>query len=297
MIALTSGLSPTETGLVATAVVLDSHDAAPEGLVLVIGLGFFVAVGMLTWARKRYKKYRLVTDTATESVRSMAVGQTELHGRAQPFAQTYPQPFKSGECVASKWQVMEWDEKNPNDDDDSSQGWVPKYGGRQGEKLVLEDETGAVTIEHPPWHMIDRESVTQGRLDNVIEGSVLDRWFDAGPNEEVAAFLEDEDIPLRSSNRRQYRQRVVPVDAELYAFGQATRWDGADEATIAALEQRHETFVDELILEHDEAADEYMVSLTSPAAKARHHRRWALVHLTGALVLLLGGLGLAIVYA
>jgi hypothetical protein len=67
------------------------------------------------WGWRRYRRYTLIRDTPTATVRSMAVGRTELEGRAQPASETFSAPFTDEDCLYADWQVEEY--RYDHDDD------------------------------------------------------------------------------------------------------------------------------------------------------------------------------------
>jgi len=210
----------------------------------------------------QYQTSQLVKNTAPERVRSVAVGRTELNGAARQYDRTYPQPFTAGECVYGRYRVKER-VKEEDDDGETKNVWDSIATGQFGERLVLEDETGAIILDTPPVEYSSEMSTTktQGKLDNLFEDTILGDWFDLGPDEQTARFLGEQGIPLTSSNRRQYEQEVISPGTELYALGQAVRrGDETDEAILDDLATRHETFIEDLVIERDEGSGEYIVS-------------------------------------
>lgn len=258
----------------------------------------FMLVGLIL-VKQGFDKYRtsgLIKNTATERVRSMAVGRTELNGEARAYDQTYPQPFTAGECVYGRYRIRERVKKETKDDETETV-WESIAFGRFTDRMVVEDETGAVILERPSVGVSTTK--TQGRVANLLEDTVLGDWFDLGPDEQTATFLEENDIPRTSSNRRRYEQTVVPPGTDLYVLGQATpREDDADEDDVVdRLQERHETFVDDLVIERDDGSGEYIVTTKDEGEIARTHLLKAVGTMcTGLFVAAIGAwmLGLAL---
>lgn len=237
-------------------------DADWEAAAMVAVLSLAIGGAVIWEGFDHYQTSRLVKNTATERVRSMAVGRTELNGAARPYEGTFPRPFTEGECIYGKYRVKERVKKE-DDDGEMKTVWESIAVGSFAERMVLEDETGAVILENPPMGYSGKmcTTKTQGKLANLFEDTFLGDWLNLGPDAQTARFLEEHDIPLTSGNRRQYEQKVVPDGTELYVLGQATRRsDDTDEAILDQLHERHETFADELIIERDSGSGEYIVT-------------------------------------
>lgn len=222
-----------------------------QAALLFAAMCFAVGAVALKLGTDRYRKSRIVKNTSRERIQSMAIGRTELSGTARPSDGTYGEPFGNGEVIFAKWGVSEWREKHPNDDEDDTKTWESIASGRLGTHVVLEDETGAVMLDTPPTGDLSEEMV---QTEEVGPGTV--------PPEKIAEFLESEGISTASSNKRQFRQRVIRDGTELYAFGEARRRDddSRDEAVIQRLQERHDNFVEELVLGRDSETETYIVS-------------------------------------
>lgn len=219
----------------------------------------------------QYQTSQLVKNTAPERIRSVAVGRTELNGAARQYDTTYPQPFTGGECIYGRYRVREQVQEEDSDGE-TKHVWEPIATGQFGDRLVLEDDTGAIILDNPPVEYSSEmcTTKTQGKLDNLFEDTILGDWFNLGPDEQTARFLDEQGIPLTSSNRRQYEQKVVLPETELYVLGQAVRRDDeTDEAILDDIAKRHETFMNDLIVERDEGSGEYIVTAKDEESLSR----------------------------
>jgi hypothetical protein len=205
-----------------------------SGLVLLIGL---VAIygGFDTW-----RKMRLVQDTPTEQVRSIAAGRTELNGIAKPTDGTVEQPFLDGECLYADWRI----EEHKHDDDGSD--WHTIDSGEVATPFALDDGTGAVRVAastDADWEISDEHRT---RID------VGER---ESPPDEIRSFLEthsetdvgDEGIVF--GDRRRYVQEVLPPDEEVYVFGRAAEREGASGDNEGRL-----------VMERDGGSDRFIIS-------------------------------------
>lgn len=254
-----------------------------EAAVLFAAMCFAVGAVALKLGADRYRKSRIVKDTPTERIRSLAIGRTEITGTARPYDGTYEEPFGNGEVVFARWRVSEWREKHPNDDEDDTKTWKTVGSGRIGDRIVLEDETGAVTLETPPTGDLSDDLV---RTEEVGPGTV--------PPGKIAEFLESQGISTASSNKRQFRQHVIRDGTELYAFGEVSRRDSDSrkESVVEKLLERHDTFVEELIFSRDSSTEQYIVSDKDEDEISRDASLWTLVFLLGGLAFTALGAGL-----
>jgi len=250
-------------------------------------------VGVLRMGADQYGKSRIVKNTGTEKIRSMAVGRTELNGTARAYDQTYAQPFRKGECVFGTYSVQELVTKQ--DGDEEKKEWKTITSGTIGDRIVLEDETGAVIMERPSMtYSGELETRTkQGNLANLFEETFLADWFGLGPNKQTVAFLEENGIAVSSSNRRKYVQKVVPPETDLYVLGQAVRRDDdADAGLIETLHEKYDGFTDTLVIERDDGSGEYIVTDKSEDKMARDQFLKAVAAIGGGIVFMALGAGL-----
>lgn len=254
-----------------------------QAAVLFAAMCFALGAVALKRGADRYRKSRMIENTATERVRSMAVGRTELTGTARPYDGTHGEPFGTGEVVFARWRVSEWREKHPNDEDDDTKTWKSVASGRVGDRIVLEDDTGAVTLETPPTGDLSSDLV---RTEEVGHGTV--------PPAKIAEFLESQGVSTVSDNKRRFRQRVIRNGTELYAFGEARRrGDEPREApTIESLLGRYDTFVDELVFGRDSGTGEYIISDENEDDIARGAFLRTLAYLLGGVTATALGAGL-----
>lgn len=247
----------------ATDVVLQS--GGTNGLIIG-SVGFLAGLVITFTGIQRYRKGRLVADTATERARSVAVGQTELEGTAEPLDESFRQPFRDGECLYAEWSVEEYRqvddgqlganplEEGPLDSGPLGAGPVgdTSLGSDGGEwetvgsdsyavPFLVTDDTGAVVVDPESdsdvtWRLTD-ECTTQ--------------WtFGAGdiPQAESETFAPRESLDTETSERRRYTQTVLPSGADVYVFGQAVPTD------------HDELPGHDLKIERDTATDRFIVS-------------------------------------
>lgn len=244
----------------------------------------------------QYRTSKLVENTPTERIRSMTAGRTELTGAARPYENTYEQPFDDGECVFGDYWVRELVTKQT--DDGSKKEWQAVERGRLGDRIVLDDGTGTATLRQPPVDysadLVTKR--TQGRFANLVEGTFIGDRLDVGPDDQTRSFLERQDIPVTSSNRRQYEQRVVPPETELYVFGQAgiASDEDFDDAELDRLTDEYPDLETNLIVERRPGRGDYVVSDKPESEIASEHFWSAVRDALGGIVLVVVGLALLV---
>ena len=233
-----------------------------------------------------------VKNTPTERIRSMAVGRTELTGTARPDGELHEQPLSDGQCAYGEFRIRELDHRG------SEPTWNTIEKGRVGEHVVLEDGTGSVLLRSPPIDFSDAcvTRRTQGRLATAVEGTFLGDWLGVGPDQATRSLLEDRGVPVISARRRQYEQRVIPPETELYVLGHATIVDDeAAEATLERLQERYPDLDTNVLMEHrSRDVDYYVTDKTEEQVASEQH--WsAMKESVGGIALLVFGIALLVV--
>lgn len=269
--------------LLAPDIFLQSNGDEDWHIMAITGvMALLASAGITKQAYDKYRKSRAVRNRATEPVRSVAMGTSELKGRAKPYGELHPQPFQEGECVRADYTVEEMVSKETDDGEQTSE-WETVRSGTVGDHVVLEDDTGAIVLDDPPvnYSRSARTRNTEGRISNLLEGTFFERWFDFSPNEATQRFLNEEvGLPVDSDNRRRYTQRVLTEDKDLYVLGEATHHDGRfDEEVLDELEERHGSFQDDYTVERDSASGDYIVSDKDESQLIRRYYLYGLVWL------------------
>ena len=212
---------------------------AAVGLPLQVGglgiqvLFFLFGLLMVYMGFDEYRASRLVRDTATERVRSVAAGRTELTGAAEPGETLFHRPFTDGECLYADYSVQE--ESNSDDSE-----WTTVAADTWLAPFYLEDETGRIRVEPT------RKTTFEISEDNTTTVTV-----EAGQAEppEIRAFIEETEGVTPSDERRRYVERVIPQGESVYVLGGA--------------EQREEETgknEDRLVVRRDDGSGRFLVS-------------------------------------
>jgi len=90
-------------------------DADWEGVAMFGLFGLLVGAVVIHQGFDKYRNSRIFENTATERIRSMAVGRTELNGAAKPYDGTFPRPFTEGEYIYGEYRVKEYVQREDHD--------------------------------------------------------------------------------------------------------------------------------------------------------------------------------------
>src|SRR5262249_51941513 len=155
----------------------------------------FAAVGGGTWAFvhgfRALRVQRLIRDTPTAKVRSLAMGMVELQGALRARSRTNA-PFSNADCV--------WWEVELQTLSHSSRGvsqWNTVHRERSGNPFYLDDGTGTALI-YP-----QDAQITAGEM-------VSEETQGFGVPEPYASYMQDRDLKLRqlwSMGRMRFRER------------------------------------------------------------------------------------------
>ena len=107
---------------------------------LVLGLYGLVFGILLFWSGlKVLQKKRMMESTTTSRIRSLAVGLSEIYGKAISKKEPMIAPFSGKPCVYCKYSLQEYDWKAKNE-------WPTIKEGIMGTEFFLKDDTGSVEI-------------------------------------------------------------------------------------------------------------------------------------------------------
>ncbi|WP_331235877.1 GIDE domain-containing protein [Natronorarus salvus] len=216
-----------------------------------------------------YRAGRLIRDTPTATVHSMALGRVELHGTAREAATAFDRPFTDGRCLYARYRIEEYRRNGKGERE-----WRRIDDGTKVAPFYLEDDTGRVLIAADHWTTVEISAENRSR--------VTVRSYESEP-EAVLRFLRH-DSPVEpagggllgsiSNAPRRYTQWVLPVDSEVYVFG------GVEEC-----EDGEGAFRDRLVVTTDESTGRFVVSDSDPASLAETYgRRAPLLVVAGLLV-------------
>lgn len=218
-----------------------SHTATTD-LTVYLAVGFLAGLAAIYLGAKRWRVGQLVRNTATERVRSAAVGRTELEGVCRDVGITYEQPYADGSCVYRHWVVEEYARTGGNDD---SRSWRTVDAGTDVAPFLLEDETGRILVD-----------TTQEPYFDISEANSYTTTVAAGaePPDAVQSFSPDADADVHER-----LEGTLLGEAAEAALGDGTvdRMVGAGDTTGAAgdrpatREEVLEEYVDDRVLDEN----------------------------------------------
>lgn len=245
-------------------IVLQSSDDDGDGFLAVVA-GFFIGLGLIVAGVDKYRKGRLIRDTATETVRSMAVGRTELEGTAHAVEAPNEQPLTDGECLYAAWEIEEYTR-----DDDDDRSWDTIASGTVVDPFLLADGTGEVLVDataDATWE---------------ITGDLSQQWIVGrgnSPPSDIASFCRSQGVDPIGSVKRRYSQEVLPPEHSVYVLGEATPRELTDDdadMTDAG---------DRLKIRRDGGSDRFIISNLDEESLAERYLRQAKQYVVGGLLL------------
>jgi hypothetical protein len=280
-------LTALSAGLQATFLPVQSG-SGDDPFLLFAGL-FVGGLFAVYWGWTRYRRYQLVRDTPTATVRSVAVGRAELEGQARPAERALSAPFSEAACLYADWEVEEY----RYDADDDRHEWVTIASGQLTTPFFLEDETGQILIkadegadfdltdDHRSVWTVDGAGSPPPAIESFIEAERGDVELTnvlgdaAGSIAEV--FTDDGQIG-HSSNRRRYTQTILPTDEHTYVLG------SAQPVPVSVVPDRDAGANEDLLaIEADGGTDLFLVSDRNEERLQTHYKRMAPIAIVGGL--------------
>jgi hypothetical protein len=220
---------------------------ALDGAALILGL-ITAFVAYLAW--NEWDKYQAIRNTPRSTVRSIAMGLTELHGTITAD-KPLEAPLTGKECVAYTYKIEEH-----HHDDDGSDWHTIKQGNDQA-TASLTDDTGTVTVD------LNGVSIEQGTTWQEDSST----WDD--PPKNVEKHLESLDVDhegwLGMNKRMRYTETRINHGDQVYLLGTARDNPDVEDGTAA-------NSTDDIIIE--EANDQFMIA-TGDESSLRSNKQWA----------------------
>ena len=106
------------------------------------GVMGFIGIGLFYNGFKALKLKRLIENTPTSKIRSVAMGLVELHGRCQKPVNAYLHtPFSNTPCVHYEFRVEEYRKRK------NGHEWVTVDKGKRSTPFYVEDDTGTMIVD------------------------------------------------------------------------------------------------------------------------------------------------------
>jgi hypothetical protein len=172
--------------------------------VLIAGIALFV-MGFYF-----YKQKRLIQDTPTSKIRSLAMGLVEIVGRVVPLPhRVIKSPLTEKDCVYYRYTVEEYRRSGKHSH------WVTIKKGERSEFFYLEDETGMVLID------------PRGAKIKTIQDFECQSGFMKDPPLPVIRFLEANNLRfegfLGANKTMRYKENYIAPNDTLYIMGTADK--------------------------------------------------------------------------
>lgn len=271
-------------------------DGDEDDLFFLALIGFAAGLYLIYDGYDTWQLKRLVEDTPTSKVRSMAVGRVELEGTAREYEATVTPPAADDSCVYVHWDA-EKREKRRDEDGNVHYTWTTIDEGERGLPFRLEDDTGAVTVRadrDDPEVDINQDghrfTQTYGRGQHAPDD--VRRWVKGGGDPSAVpeddgdgGFLDSAmdfatDLATDSiddtGNKRRYSERVLPIGSHTYVFGSAQPTDGASMETSEA---------DLLEIRRHAGTDEFLISDSREERLQESYGRWGPIKVVCGLAL------------
>jgi len=192
----------------------------PNDVLRIAGLIAFVGgIVLFVIGFYYYKKKRLIQDTPTSKIRSLAMGLVEIHGYVVPVeGRLFQSPFTESPCVYYRDTIEEFRSTG------KSAQWVTIHKQEQWELFYLKDDTGMVLI-NPMDASFD--------IEKTYESATALR---EEPSDAVKRYLAANNIAYRGllgfNKALRFREHTVVPKEEIYIIGTAEENPFHDDPTL-----------------------------------------------------------------
>lgn len=170
----------------------------------------FIIIGFVLFFVGMYfqKRRRLIADTPTSKIRSLAMGLVEIFGQVIPREnEVFKSPFTDNDCVYYRYTIEEYKSSGKNSH------WVTIKKEEQRTLFYLKDETGRVLVD-PTGAQID------AKKDFEFQSSL-----GKDPPEQVIRFLTAHHLShegfLGLNKTMRYQETIITPNDSLYVMGTA----------------------------------------------------------------------------
>lgn len=172
-------------------------------------LAVVIGLGLLYFGFSSFRTRRLIENTPTSKVRSLAMGFVEVYGMVVPFGkQILLAPFSRKDCVYYRY-VIERYETNRK----GGGHWVTVQQGSESVPFSLKDATGSVLVDPQGAHVDAPQSV------------VLQSGFGVDPPKHVQGYLQKRGVSFEGllgiNHKMRYREEALFPNQNVYIMGTA----------------------------------------------------------------------------
>lgn len=182
-------------------------------LLLICGI-ILIIIGLLCFRVKR-----LIENTPTSKIRSIAMGLVEIFGEAFPFKnKILKTPFSQQDCVYYRYSIDELRSSGKNT------YWHTIKKGQEKPMFILKDESGQVLINPKKAHI------------NINKKNKFESSLGKDPQNGVKQFLKNKNISFEGflfgiNKTMRYIEYFIAVGDKLYIMGTAMDNPYVEEAT------------------------------------------------------------------
>lgn len=171
-------------------------------------LGFVAGLACFGFGFKSLKLKRLIENTPSSKIRSMAMGLVEVHGKAKPDKTgVMKSPFSGTNCVYYEYVIQEYRRGR------KSSHWVTVKKGSTTAPFILQDDTGMAHV-NPNGANIDLPVFSEH---NSGTGKP--------PPQIVQDFLSQNKVSFTGlfgwNKTMRYREYIIPLEETIYVLGTA----------------------------------------------------------------------------
>lgn len=186
--------------------------------------GFFGGVALFFLGFRWLRQKRLIENTPTSKVRSIAMGLVEIFGSAlSAEKKILKSPFTAKDCVYYSYKIEELRSNGKHT------YWATIKKGNENVHFFLKDSTGAV--------LVDPE---KAKVDVPVSFRYESRWG-KDPPKEVIDFLQKTGIRFESffgiNKTMRFTETMIPLKQEIYILGTAGNNPFVEDGTAKKNEQ------------------------------------------------------------
>lgn len=170
-------------------------------------IGFFFGLVIFVKGLLWFRQKRLIENTPTSKIRSLAMGLVEIYGQVVPAGQILKGPFSGKECVYYKYAIEEYRQQG------KSSRWVTVKKGEERTNFYLKDETGGVLVD------------PRGAGIELSKDYEFGSGWSKDPPQSVLDFLEREGLKHEGffgfNKQMRFREYDIAPGDRLYVMGTA----------------------------------------------------------------------------
>lgn len=182
---------------------------SPDPRIFIFGIaGFFGGIYYFVKGLSWLKQKRLIENTPTSKIRSLAMGLVEIYGEVLPEKKNLlKSPFSQKDCVYCKYTIEEYRREGKNSH------WVTVKSAEKMAQFYLKDDTGTVLVDP-----------RGARLEIPMDFEFNSGWG-KDPPESVKQFLKNNKMNFEDflgfNKTMRYREYIIEPGNNIYVMGTA----------------------------------------------------------------------------